>query len=74
MDKSDQEELKPSVATFEGNILMPTVQVKSLKEWIPVSERLPELTEQVHWYNGENQRVPWEGRFEVHVLGYDPKI
>lgn len=42
-------------------------------DWISVNDRLPELTEQVYWYNDDNERVPWEGRFEIHVLGYDPE-
>lgn len=41
-------------------------------EWISVKDRLPELTEQVYWYNDENERVPWEGKFETHVLVYEP--
>lgn len=40
-------------------------------EWIKLSNRLPELTEQVFWHNDDDERVPWEGRFERHVLAYD---
>jgi hypothetical protein len=42
--------------------------------WVSVKERLPELTEQVYWYNDDNERVPWEGRFERHVLAFDPEF
>lgn len=41
------------------------------REWIPVSERLPELTEQVYWYNDDNEQVPWDGKFERHVIGWN---
>lgn len=41
--------------------------------WIKLSDRIPEMTEQVMMYDDDNKRVPWEGNFEVHVLAWNDK-